>query len=784
MKTLATVLCLFVVGGGAMSLADEEVVVLEEHRSVSPAQEEWKVTVPPFSVEHQVRLSLEVRIDWRDLAGSNPWMRVAVNGQYLTKPDLLNKRDEFTLRRGMDLSWSKGDRWRVLYSPDFEQAITDRENPNACPEADPYRYVWDITRYVHPGENVLRIENLQVLTKPTTMVLRNVKVEAGKAVSPPSDERAAPAPTGPLRTYVAKGAREVPTAVSLARSGGIAVTVAGMRFEAATRTSLPEGRWHEAGAGGEGQVVARGESAQASWEVGPYRVERKVTHRPDHVHVSDTITNTTKELIGVIVGHRVKGAGRPDAVLLAGRTALGGTSAERSPSHPSAFGRWGEMGLGMVAEDDVFRVHVRSFREPEAIGLADDMLGIAPGASVTLEWSLFPTPGGDPWEFLNAVRRAWDTNFTIPGPFCFSMAFHGKDPPGTHGEWARQRGLKITCGGIASYPGGKYAHGTGILHAPQWVAKEREWIAKMTAEAPEVKALCYFHAQCSTEPGGEETYADSRLIDAKGEHLGYPYRYRLPLYLPTRENAYGKALWGYVRTILDTIGASGIYWDEMSHSVLQFAHQAPWDGHTVAIDSKTHAVTGRRSSVTLLMQPLHLDIVRHTRERGRFLMANTQATTRALLREKIVRFVEAGSYSAVIGTQLGCPLALGNHHEEDTQADRATHVRRFLEHGGLYYGHTYYDDPAPWNFTEAMFPITPAELHEGVVLGEERIHAARSGRFGWPDGAPADVYVVDAQGVRVAAPNVKDVVEEGRRLYEIRMPGDHFAVLVKRAKGA
>jgi hypothetical protein len=31
-----------------------------------------------------------------------------------------------------------------------------------------------------------------------------------------------------------------------------------------------------------------------------------------------------------------------------------------------------------------------------------------------------------------------------------------------------------------------------------------------------------------------------------------------------------------------------------------------------------------------------------------------------------------------------------------------------------------------------------------------------------------------------AARNVREIAEEGRRLYEIRMPGDHFAILVKR----
>lgn len=82
-----------------------------------------------------------------------------------------------------------------------------------------------------------------------------------------------------------------------------------------------------------------------------------------------------------------------------------------------------------------------------------------------------------------------------------------------------------------------------------------------------------------------------------------------------------------------------------------------------------------------------------------------------------------------------------------------------------------------------MFPITPVELHEGMVLGEERIHTAKSGRFGWPDGSAADVYVIDAQGSRVEDPDASEVKEDGRRQYEIRMPSDHFAILVRRTSG-
>lgn len=761
--------------------AAQEATILETRTSTAPSVEEYPFSVPPFSVEHQVRLVLEARIDSPRLAGSNPWIRVAVNGNYVAPDDLLNKRNEFKLQGGLDLTWFRSNRWRVLYSPDFKAAVEQADSRYASPDADPYRFVWDVTRHVRPGDgNVLRIDHAQVLAEPSTLVLRNVRVEVGRPVSPPEPEGVEPAPTEPLPTFVSTGPRNVAMRVLLAPAGAIELEVAGSRFSITTRTSLPDGKWHETQTSAEAAAIPAGRAASAFWRAGDCDVQRTVSAEADHLHVADMFTNRGTELIGVIVEHRLGFDVKPIAARVAGRPVIGQSAASRNPYHPSAFARSADLGLGLVAEDDVFRVHVKSFIRPDHLGLADDMLGIEPGASVTLEWSVYPVPKGDYWDFVNAVRRNWGANFRIPGPFAFSSHLPGGKPAEWYGQWVGERDLKIVCGGIAKYTSGKYAHGTGILHSPGWVAAEAGWTRGVLATAPDVQALAYFHAQCSTEPDGETKYADSRLIDARGEHLGYPYRYRLPLYLPTRENGYGRALWGFVRACLDDVGTSGLYWDEMSHSVLWFAHDAPWDGSTVAIDPKTHAVTGKRTSVPLLMQPLKEDVVRHLRERGKFLMANTQPATRTMLRHKIVRFVETGTYSHLANTHLGCPIGLGNHHPETTHAESARNVRRILQHGAVYYGHYYDREPAPWNFTEVMFPITPVELGEGMVLGEERVHTAKSGRFGWPDGAAADVYVVDAHGTRVAEPDVTEVVEDGRRLYAIRMPGDQFAVLVRR----
>ncbi|MBD3291623.1 MAG: hypothetical protein GF393_01760 [Armatimonadia bacterium] len=639
----------------------------------------------------------------------------------------------------------------------------------------------DITPYVQPGENTLTLQHQKVLEDPSTMVIRNVGIEVGRSIERPRAE-IAPAPTGPVPTFVAQEPEPVAMSVSVADGGAITIEAGGRSFEVATRMSLPGGEWWQTPAAEGGTDLATGDAAAREWTAGVWQVERAITVHEDHVAVADTLTNTSDALAGVIIEHFAPIAEEPAEVRIAGQPLTPSSVQSRNGYHPSVYVRWPDGGVALLAEDDVMRAHNLSFRQPDRFGIADDHLGLEGGESVTLEWSIYPTPGGDYWDFVNAVRRNWDVNFEIPGPFAFGSGVRAGWEPEEYARWMRERDLKIICGGIAKYPNGKYAHGTGVLHAPEWVASERDWITNMREAAPETVPVCYFHAQCCTEPGGEEKYADSRLLDADGDHVGYPYRYRLPLYTPTLENSYGQAVPRFIDVILDEIGAAGVYWDEMSHSVMWYAHDDEWDGVSATIDPNTHELVGKIACVPLLTQPLRLSLVEKVRDAGAFLMANTQAPTRTMTRQKIVRFVETGSFTAVRNTHLGCPLGLGNHHDDSTTAEAARNALGIIRESGLYYGHHYVRDPEDWNFFEPMFPFTPVELREGVIIGEDRIVTATSGRFGFPDGAEADVYVVAGDGLQAENPDVTEVTEDGKRLYEIRMPGDHFAIVVR--KGA
>jgi len=761
-------------------------VLAEEQRVRSGGAAELTFELPEIPKGHQVRLMLDARVDWPGLSGFNPWMIVRVNGHTLRGPQLLNKPVDFTTRNGVDFVWDKGGQWTVLYSPDFSDEVRTRPMPWGFPDTDPYGFVWDVTPFVKSGANKVAFTHLPLLAQGTTLVLRNVRVEVGEPVKPCAEAEVKPPPAGPLPTYMPRGRQPVAMEASLSPGGVLSVKIGGRALQFKSRTSELDAKWAQA-TEGTASLIPPGKSATAQWKGSGYAVTRRVTARDDHLHVADTLANTSDKLVGVIYENRLDlSQGERPKVLLAGRPPIAESYAVEEPGHPSAIVEWPDLAVGLFAEDDVFRIHVASFVEEKAVGLADRRLGIAPGQSHTLEWSIYPAPGGDYWDVINAVRRNWGCNITIPGPTLFDHPTDGSKSQEYYNDMVRSRKAKLVFSGQTAFKGDEIrngvdlAEGTAIPLARRWCASAAEWVKKLHAADPEVKAMVYLHPSICTEPDAERKYADCKVLNASGAHVTSPYRYPVYEYISSLDNAYGKALFKTLQQIFTDIKPDGIFMDEISHgSVPQYAYRTTWDGCTAIIDQRTHALAGQCSSVVLLEQSWKSAMVRFLRERGGLLVGNGPCYTRTMLSWKMPMLTELGSYSFAINMHLSTPIALGNHDNENDDRVRAKMVRRGLDHAGLIYVYSWGDPPQGFHYMHVMFPITPVELRPGMILGEERIITNRSGRYGWPDSA-ADAFVFDRDGRPVPEPTVKEVHEAGRRLTEVRMPSDQFAVLVRK----
>jgi len=104
-----------------------------------------------------------------------------------------------------------------------------------------------------------------------------------------------------------------------------------------------------------------------------------------------------------------------------------------------------------------------------------------------------------------------------------------------------------------------------------------------------------------------------------------------------------------------------------------------------------------------------------------------------------------------------------------------------LDYGCVYH---WYNDmnviPTHHHLTRYMYPITPIELHEGYIMGRERIITKKSGLFGWGDGSAHEVHVFDDTGREVDDFEAPLVEKDGMTYTELRIAEDWSAGIVRR----
>jgi hypothetical protein len=774
--------CLLTLSVTALAAAPQ--VLLQEKRSPFPEKFSSSFELPAVPAGQQVRLSLDMRIDDSGFGGSNGSLALNVNGDHaIGAPNLLNKRPFFVTADGGDAFWtnggSEGTVWRAIYAPDFSDRVRTERTAYGMPEDDAYHFVFDITQFVTPGKNTLSFETQGVAGK--ILVLRHVQVEVGAPLPTPEAALPKPAPAGEVPVYVAAAPQSVPMEVQLSPKGALRLKVAGKSFGILSRTSDPDGKWATAGAS-DWKTLAAGETGSAQWQGAGYKVSRAVSVQEDRICVADTITNTSDKLIGVIYENRAALADRPAATFLAGRRTLKEVEETHEPRHPTAIATWPGLALGLVAEDDNLRAHIRIFAEAGTIGLADPMLGIPPNGSHTLEWSIYPAPGGDYWSVVNAIRRHWGANYRIEGVM-FAWSYTGlkmTDDLKAQRDCLERRGATWLISSQTSYEEyGHMAEGPAIRLAKVWYEAWIHAVEMAHQSGPEYRALLYVHPQICNEPNCQKLYADSIYKDARGKPTTY-YGAQYPMFLVTTENAYGKALMKTVEQILTETQCDGFYVDGWSYDPYEWAAEPPWDNCSVNIDPDKHSVTGRITSTVLLQQPWKVNFVKYLREHGKMMLGNGGNMTRTLQQLRMPVFVEAWSTAAVVNLQLDTPYGLGAWDDSGNDRARLRMASRMLNNGGLLVPWSWPDKPEGLHYIKLMYPMTPVELHAGVVLAEEKIVTNRSGRFGWPDNSPAQVYVFNGDGRMVENPAVKEIRDGDELLTEVRMPSDHLAVLVKK----
>ncbi len=276
------------------------------------------------------------------------------------------------------------------------------------------------------------------------------------------------------------------------------------------------------------------------------------------------------------------------------------------------------------------------------------------------------------------------------------------------------------------------------------------------------------HPNLTTEPGYPEKYRDSVALDARGNvpaSASTPPRGR---FIPTVNNSYGWAMRQVYEFIVDETGAN-LYIDEITVGIPSRGPYGEWDGCTVEINPGTHAVERKLSQSALLMLPWFEEMMGFLESRGGTAFANTAPNSRTMANWNLQHFTEDTGQSGVVSTHLSTPLAWAYRRGEAG----FRHLMESLDYGGIAF-------TRGGDWSDHMFPITPVELGPGYVIAEERILTNRSGKFGWGDDSRAEVYMYDGRGGPVDEPLAEEIMHGETVFTEIRMPSDHFAVLVRK----
>ncbi len=653
----------------------------------------------------------------------------------------------------LDYTWYDG-RWRVIYAPDFAAGLQQTWYADS-----PYRLLLDVTDLANPAaENTLGITNhttvglAQQLNGILDLVVGNLAVEVKDVPSPTLSQ------VGVAQHRLNRGepgAGPAPYQAALFPRGAIQFDVGGRRvvINSSFTFRTPASICSRGAASRPAGLVTRPHLEAVDARGTTTRLHRELQATATKLAVVDRITNLhADQPVGLMVRHAAALAGLEPEIRLAG-DGDPAVNEVHAPPNPSVHIGLGEVGLGILAEDDVLRNHAVLFFEPESgeAGLRDEQLMLGPGETRALRWSVYPVASPEYYDFINLARADWGANLTVDGAWMFfSPEPILAMPSADLAARIQAQGIRYAClwGGWVDRLADpkRIGFGTEVL-SDYWADYRRrikESTAKLHAAAPGLKVLIYYDSQRDTYADAGERYPDSKLIGPDGGHHSTDWGGRYSTtwsMVATADNSYGRRLLEVVDAYFTELGADGLYWDEMEatgYGAPLLTYGQP-DGVTCRLDPRTFTIERQMGNQVLLGEGHRLAVIARARAHGGTVMGNSPCFTRGMLTAGVQRMVEIQHNDTwVYQGHLSTPLGYASGRKDFGNLLRA------LDFGTLLVGtQTDY----PYQTGPYLYPFTPVELHPGYLLGLERIITRHSGRYGWPgETVPCTVYRFNVEG--------------------------------------
>ena len=731
---------------------------------------------------------------------------------------LMNKPFFYTYTAGGEGCWY-GENWVVYYGLDWDDAL-EIKTASAEEPSELHRYVFDITDLLRPDQtNTLEIRNCAYTVRNATagsdcpLVVKDIAI---RRFEPSEQKYVSGHGYGPAGTVVPKSYGKVDYAWRLLPSGAIEVKCAGA-------THLVESIYSYPGGMGNGFHSDRGLAAEPQWQIVQrkrenstvgrgrfYRVERTIEPHNNHLAITDRITNTGAEDVGMVIKNLLRIDAAAKEIRLCGNrniTFAGRLGADEaavreaaaqefepafSSFNPTFFLRSGAGGLGMAVLDDVVRMQCKVFAEAHCGGIYTDRFALARGKSYELTWKIFPVAEGDYYDFINTIRAVEGINVFEVDSAAVGKWYMARWEEKRLKKWLDDRNLKYLIVG-AEVPGmdAVTRHGPAFIdHADTVVPEYRELVRKCHQVRPQTRVVIYFSTLQFID---EKDYAQRARGSLKIGANGKPVRYGRDYFCVhvDGKDAFSEELRKYIDFCLDTIGLDGIFWDVMACGRERDIDYSRWDGHSAILDDR-YRIQRKVSIQGIEGIPFFVELIDRIYAKNKVLVTDyfsgAKTVFAALKKHRSMGMMEGNNLGrCMVRTHLHTPLTMRGA-EDPTDPDRCfsqvvQNIRNNLRHGNLYafYG--------PWvNLrhsisTDHIYPITPVGLHEGYILGKRKIVTVRSGSYGWPKSEAGElvVHLYNDNGEKV--PRQFRTREQGDyRLVHLDLAPDHLAVIERRPR--
>ena len=583
--------------------------------------------------------------------------------------------------------------------------------------------------------------------------------------------------------------------LTLADGGGFTVTVGARAYRVESSYSYPHG--------GENSLVAarpdrKGERSwkvkakkldDKTWQVTAsgkhYRLMRRISRERTRILIQDTLSNKSKDVIGIILSNHINTRGMADAEVT-------------SMNNPTLFVGTKESGVGLIALDDLYQLQMRTLSADGLSAVRDEHFGLDRDASYTIEWAVYPTATNDYYDFINQVRKDEGLHGYVAG----TMGGMSRRKPLPKETVDRKNVAYARMGCLGKPPDDPTVSLEGFEFVEYPI--ECKLIKKTFAENKVLypKMLVMFHVAhslyaCNNPkerfPDSRALYADGRQVHYGPNTLAYYGKYfskerfeegwRWWIFYPTMENSFGKAMIKGMEYMLDDMGATAMWADGFISGYVRGGYSYDrWDGHSVDIDPKTKLVTRKKTCVPWVALPVLKKVVRMIAAKGGVTFTNGHPGPRSMWKEAMITCCESGGgdQRPLGALHLGRTLTpLGNPYAIKNARDIYRDILAKLDYGALY---NWYGDRGYMKrktIIEQMYPITFDSIHPGTVRGRERIVTKKSGIYGWPgDRALHKVYAYDARGALMQH-NFMTTVDASSVRTEVTLEKDQSAVVVR-----